>query len=220
MHWASCAETTVSGYSPSGETSGIGWYKQMYLWFCEELKPAASECLPVSVCRGEGRWRDCTEIHNRAASGHANPYSKWKVGSSVVVQQLIKKGWFAFSFHPEWYSFLCNANQHQTEGLGPAVCMQDTTLPLRTVFSWFMFPGSIPTVNTRTFSTWPNPPTGMAASGTCWDWSCQLCCSKTICHHLVKNTEYLERHLMFSRHSLAAASVLQLYSMEFPKAQL
>ena len=36
----------------------------------------------------------------------------------------------------------------------------------------------------------------------------------------VKNAPYLDRHLTFSRYALAAASVLELYNMVFPKVQL
>lgn len=80
MHRASCAEMTMSGYSPSGGNVR-DWMVQADVSMVSRIaeasfQAAASECLPFFVCDEERQCRDCAEIHNCAANRDSKPYSK------------------------------------------------------------------------------------------------------------------------------------------------
>lgn len=57
---------------------------------------------------------------------------------------------------------------------------------------------------------------GLSQPKLSWD-SVTSAVLRPVRHHLLKDAGYLEKHLTFPRYSLAAASVLELQNVEFPK---
>lgn len=214
---------------PLGETSGIGWYKQMYLWFRESLKPAF-------------RQQQVNAFPSLSATrrGNAVIVQRYTIvppietPSLTVNKRWAARWWFTSLLKRPDLLFLSTLNDTASSVMQISIKQRAWALLFvcrtrRCRRGWFFRGSRFQAASQHTLRSTFGRTYSMGLTllgerllllGSAETFLAISAALRPVSPQPVKNAPYLDRHLTFSRYALAAASVLELSNMAFPKVQL